>query len=99
MTLLRNRSLARQHSVNAQQFFWWRRRFRLRLPIALVLLAFAATAFAQNNTMDANQLMSRGAQLIQSKPAEAVKLLQQALRLNPELPALRYQLGLAFHAI
>jgi VWFA-related protein len=43
--------------------------------------------------------LARGVQLIESKPAEAVKLLQQALRLDPELPTLRYQLGLAFHAI
>ncbi len=43
--------------------------------------------------------MQRGAQLIPSKPAEAVKLLQQALRLDPELPGLRYRLGIAFHAI
>ena len=43
--------------------------------------------------------MARGVQLMESKPAEAVKLLQQAVRLDPELPTLRYRLGLAFHAI
>src|ERR1035438_3497661 len=64
-----------------------------------ILLALARCAPAQNTPADANELLARGAQLIQSKPAEAVKVLQQALRLNPELPTLRYQLGLAFHAI
>jgi VWFA-related protein len=64
-----------------------------------VFLALAASACAQDKTADANELLARGAGLIQSKPAEAVKLLQQALRLNPELPTLHYQLGLAFHAI
>ena len=64
-----------------------------------VLFALAASASAQNSTADANALLARGVQLIESKPAEAVKLLQQALRLDPELPALRYQLGIAFHAI
>ncbi len=64
-----------------------------------VLFALAASASAQNSAADANALLARGAQLIQSKPAEAVKLLQQALRLDPELPTLRYQLGIAFHAI
>ena len=55
-------------------------------------------AFASPQT-EASELLARGVQLIDSKPAEAVKLLQQALRLDPELPTLRYQLGLAFHAI
>jgi VWFA-related protein len=48
---------------------------------------------------DAAALLARGTELISSKPAEAVKVLQQALRLNPELPSLRYELGVAFHAI
>jgi Flp pilus assembly protein TadD len=43
--------------------------------------------------------MARGVQLIQSKPAEAVNLLQQALQLDSELPGLRYRPGIAFHAI
>jgi VWFA-related protein len=60
-----------------------------------VLLGLTAIASAQN----ASELLARGTQLIPSQPAEAVKVLQQALRLNPELPALRYQLGLAYHAI
>jgi VWFA-related protein len=64
-----------------------------------VALALAAGASAQNTTPDPNALLARGVQLIESRPAEAVKLLQQALRLDPELPALRYQLGIAFHAI
>jgi VWFA-related protein len=64
-----------------------------------VCFALAASASAQNGTPDANALLARGAALIESKPAEAVKLLQQALRLDPELPTLHYQLGLAFHAI
>jgi len=53
----------------------------------------------QTGTADAKELLARGAQLIQSKPAEAVRVLEQALRLDPELPTLRYELGLAFHAI
>jgi VWFA-related protein len=64
-----------------------------------VLFALAAGASPQNSAADANALLARGVQLIESQPAEAVKLLQQALRLDPELPALRYQLGIAFHAI
>jgi len=75
----------------------WDRRFRLSIGGIFSLLA--ASAFAQNSTGDANELLARGIQLIQSKPAEAVKLLQQALRIDSELPALRYQLGLAYHAI
>jgi VWFA-related protein len=65
---------------------------------SLAILGLLFTANAQTPS-DANDLLTRGVQLIQSKPAEAVKLLQQALRLDPELPTLRYQLGLAFHAI
>jgi VWFA-related protein len=60
-----------------------------------IFLALAA----QSTTTDANELLARGVQLIPSKPAEAVKLLQQALRLDPELPAVQYQLGIALHAI
>ncbi|MGO9258101.1 MAG: VWA domain-containing protein [Bryobacteraceae bacterium] len=71
----------------------------MRLAIFGVFFALAQSASAQNGTADANELLARGAQLIQSKPAEAVRVLQQALRLDPELPELRYQLGLAFHAI
>jgi VWFA-related protein len=61
--------------------------------------ALAASAPQQNSTADASELLARGIQLMQSKPAEAVKMFEQALRLDPELPTLRYQLGLAFHAI
>jgi VWFA-related protein len=64
-----------------------------------MLLALAAASPAQNTAADASELLARGTQLIPSKPAEAVKMLQQALRLDPQLPELRYQLGLAFHAI
>jgi VWFA-related protein len=79
-----------------------RRRFELCASLAIVggiLFALAASASSQNSTTDANALLARGVQLIESKPAEAVKVLQQALRLDPELPTLRYQLGIAFHAI
>ncbi|HTB11662.1 MAG TPA: VWA domain-containing protein [Bryobacteraceae bacterium] len=54
---------------------------------------------AQNNNADADELLKRGIQLLPSKPAEAVKVFQQALRLDPDLPSLRYELGLAYHAI
>jgi VWFA-related protein len=64
-----------------------------------VFFALAASASAQNSTADATALLARGVQLIESKPAEAVKLLQQAIRLDPELPTLHYELGLALHAI
>jgi VWFA-related protein len=73
-----------------------------RLALALLggfFFAFAARPSAQNNAADAHDLLARGAQLIESKPADAVKLLQQAVRLDPELPTLHYQLGLAYHAI
>ena len=64
----------------------------------------AASAAAQGNAAvqanpAARDLLARGSQLITSQPAEAVRLLEQALRLDPELPTLRYQLGLAYHAI
>lgn len=68
-----------------------------------VFITLAAGAFAQNNgpadTNDANVLLTRGTALIQSQPAEAVKILEQALRLDPQRVAIHYQLGLAFHAI
>ena len=69
------------------------------MRLAIVLFALAASAPAQDRPDDAKALLARGEQLISSKPADAVKLLQQALRLDPELPSLHYQLGLAFHAI
>jgi VWFA-related protein len=83
---------------------WFRARAQTRAIRALAIFggfffALAAGASAQDSAADANDLLARGVQLIQSKPAEAVKLLQQALRLDPELPALRYHLGVAFHAI
>src|ERR1019366_2464982 len=70
-----------------------------RTSVAACLFAVAASASPQNSTAEAKELLARGAQLIPSKPAEAVRVLEQALRLDPELPTLRYQLGLAFHAI
>ena len=83
---------------------WLRSGPRVSASVTLAILggfffALGASAFAQTSAADAKELLARGAQLIQSKPAEAVKLLQQALRLDPELPALQYQLGIAFHAI
>ena len=69
---------------------------RLSLAAAFVIL-FAAGA--QEQAPDAAELLARGSALIASKPSEAVRLLAQALRLNPELPTLHYQLGLAYHAI
>jgi len=59
------------------------------------LFLFLAAALAQ----DARDLLARGSGLIASKPAEAVRLLEQAVRLDPALPGLHYQLGLAYHAI
>jgi VWFA-related protein len=56
----------------------------------------ALAAMAQDN---AHELFTRGVQLIESTPAEAIRVLQRALRIDPGLPGLRYQLGLAFHAI
>jgi VWFA-related protein len=68
-----------------------------------VFIALATGAFAQNNgpaaTNDANVFLARGTALIQSQPAEAVRILEQTLRLDPERIDIRYQLGLAFHAI
>jgi len=75
----------------------------LRRPIfAIVICALAAAqapAPDAPDARDAKDLLARGVQLIPTKPGEAVKLLQQALRLDPGLPGLRYQLGLAYHAI
>jgi len=69
------------------------------MRLGAVLLVLAASLSAQNRPADAPALLARGAQLVESEPAEAVKILQQALRLDPELPELRYQLGLAYHGI
>ena len=62
-------------------------------------LAMAASAAAQNGAANARELLARGSGLIASQPAEAVRILEQALRLDPGLPTLRFQLGLAYHAI
>jgi VWFA-related protein len=77
-------------------------RLRRRANSELMILATVGgflLVLAASPQDNANELLARGVQLIPSKPAEAVKVLQQALRLDPDLPALRYQLGLAFHAI
>ncbi len=63
------------------------------------LFALAMVAFAQNSPQDVNELLKRGTQLTQTKPAEAVRVLQQAARLEPERGDVRYQLGVALHAI
>jgi VWFA-related protein len=62
-----------------------------------LFIAVALSASPQNP--DPRELLARGVQLIPTKPAEAVKLLQQALRLDPELPSLPYELGRALYAI
>lgn len=67
------------------------------LSIAWFVLLVAAPA--QNRGEDAKELLARGTALIASKPAEAVRMLEQALRIDPELAGLRYELGLAYHAI
>jgi VWFA-related protein len=68
--------------------------------LAAALIALAVNAGAQNaSPSDARDLLARGAALVQTKPAEAVKLLQQAVRLDPELPDVQFQLGLAYHGI
>ena len=65
-------------------------------PIIFAILLSALTAAAQTSAAD---LLARGTPLIATKPAEAVKLLQLAVQLDPDLPGLHYQLGLAYHAI
>jgi VWFA-related protein len=72
------------------------------LPRAILggaAVALALTLSAQNQTPAGKALLNRGIELISSQPAEAVKLLEQALRLDPELPGLRLDLGIAYHAI
>jgi hypothetical protein len=48
----------------------------MTLAVFGVFFALAQSASAQNGTADAHELLARGAQLIPSKPAEAVKVLQ-----------------------
>lgn len=61
------------------------------------LIFVLALASAQGPA--ASDLLARGTRLISSQPAEAVKLLEQALRLDSGLPGIQYELGLAYHAI
>jgi VWFA-related protein len=71
------------------------------LPDAVILAVFLAVAMpmrAQDGA-DAKDLLTRGAALVDTKPSDAIRLLREALQLNPELPGLHYQLGLAYHAI
>lgn len=62
-----------------------------------LLFLLALTARAQNPT--AADLLARGTRLLAAQPAEAVKLLEQALRLDSSLDGLQHELGLAYHAI
>jgi VWFA-related protein len=62
------------------------------LPFGLL---YSLTCLAQTPA----QLQSQGISLIQTKPAEAIRLLQQAAALAPDLPGIHGQLGLALHAI
>src|SRR5579872_6801311 len=78
---------------------WPERNNRAVPRIALATVLFSIAAAAQAPAPDANDLLARGTQLIAITPGEAVKLLEQARRLNSDLPGLRYQLGLAYHAI
>lgn len=64
-------------------------------PLCTLFVAVALSA----QTPDPRDLLARAVQLIPTKPAEAVKLLQQALRLDPEIPSLPYELGRALYAI
>lgn len=61
----------------------------------LCILSAAATA----QTPSAADLLARGTRLIPSQPAEAVRLLEQALRLDSRLDGVQHELGLAYHAI
>jgi len=64
--------------------------------LACISFALASPALSQPTAAD---LIARATQLLATKPAESVKLLQQALQLDPQLPGLRYRLGIAYHAI
>ena len=61
----------------------------------LLLLLMASAIPAQ----DPKQLQSQAIAILNTKPAEALRLLQQAAVLEPDLPGLHNQLGLAYHAI
>ena len=65
-----------------------------------MLLVLPAIALAQPGTnAAATELLNKGSQLVATQPAEAVKVLQEALRQDPGRSEIHYQLGLAFHAI
>ena len=69
------------------------------MRLSLLWFYLAAGAWAQNAPADARDLLARALQLISTNPAGAAKLLEQARQIDPALPTLRYQLGLAYHAI
>ena len=62
-------------------------------------LFFVLALGASTQGPAASDLLARGTRLISSQPAEAVKLLERALRLDSGLPGIQYELGLAYHAI
>ncbi len=47
----------------------------------------------QNSPAEASELLARGVQLMPSKPAEAVRVLQQALRLDPRASHIAISIG------
>ena len=71
-----------------------------RILAALFLfVAIARTGPAQTGAnTDASVLLERGSALVATKPGEAVKILQEARKLDPARFEIRYQLGLAYHA-
>jgi VWFA-related protein len=71
--------------------------WRHRSKPAFLTVLLALTAAAQDSA-DATALLSRGIALVATNPAEAVRVLRRAVQLEPGLPGLRHQLGLAYHA-
>jgi VWFA-related protein len=64
----------------------------------LVAACFSLAVPAPAQTPAAS-LLARATQLLAAQPAESIKLLLQARQLDPQLPGLSYQLGMAYHAI
>jgi VWFA-related protein len=64
----------------------------------LVAACFSLAVPAPAQTTAAT-LLARATQLLSTQPAESIKLLLQARQLDPQLPGLSYQLGMAYHAI